>query len=37
LWGFSALLENYTPSVVIETRNWRDTTFATPRKRYKIE
>ena len=28
---FSALLENSAPRTVIETRNWRDTTFATPR------
>ena len=29
--GVSALLEKSTPRTVIETRNWRDTTFATPR------
>ena len=30
--GLSALLENSTPSVVIESRNWRATNCATPRK-----
>ena len=29
--GFSAFLEFTTQRTVIETRNWRDTTFATPR------
>ena len=29
--GVSALLENSAPSVVIESRNWRATTCATPR------
>ena len=35
--GLSALLENSTPSVVIESRTMRDTTFATPRNGKNIE